>query len=385
MMRTLAADIRLGLRSAPARAGLTFLSLWVGLFSVVVLLAVLDALRLEARNLAADFGAASFAIARAGGAEASPWSRGSVEFFRANLGASARVGGVRHVPGTAGDGFAVLAVDAELASARGWRAAEGRVFDELDMRSGARHALAFEALCRRQGWRAGDWIAVGRESFRLVGCLAGADAGLAGLTASAVFIPYTLDALDDGPQPARDEVDTIWFRTTGGGDPAALQRRVAALLRQPGFDARQVEWITLDTLLEGIRRWQRIIAWTAGATSLLGLVLGAVMLASMLLTGVRERVPEIGLRRALGARRRDIALLFVVEGLLLALVSGAAALAAAELALRGLGGAFPLPWHLGWPARLLPLVVAGGIALVCSVVPATRAAQLPPADALRNE
>ena len=146
-----------------------------------------------------------------------------------------------------------------------------------------------------------------------------------------------------------------------------------------------VEWLTPRALLEGIRRGQRAIGWTAGAGGALSLLLGAVTLAGMLLTGVRERIPEIGLRRALGARRGEIAGLFVAEALALTAAAAAAGTLGAELALRGLGGRFPLPFHFGAGTRLLPLALAAGIALACSVGPAWRAARRPPAEALRNE
>jgi putative ABC transport system permease protein len=94
--------------------------------------------------------------------------------------------------------------------------------------------------------------------------------------------------------------------------------------------SQDVEWVTPESLLQGIRRWQRMVTWTAGSGSALGLLLGAVTLAGMLLTGVRERIPEIGLRRALGARRREIAGLFVVESLVLTIAAALAGIGAAE-------------------------------------------------------
>ncbi len=108
-------------------------------------------------------------------------------------------------------------------------------------------------------------------------------------------------------------------------------------------------------------------------------------LAGLLLTGVRERIPEIGLRRALGARRRDIAGLFVTEALVLTVTAGLAGWVAGELTLRWLGSRFPLPFHLGWQTRGLPLLLAAGLALLCSIGPAVFAARLPPAEALRND
>ena len=384
-MRKLAADVWTGLRTVPARAGLAFASLALGLFAVTILLATLDALRRQARELVEAFGAGAFVLTRAANEDGTAWTRRQAEFLRENLGAAAAVSGVKWLPAPAGADYAVAAVDGQLARARGWRFTAGRALDDGDVRLGARHMMAAAGPCRRNGWQVGELVSLGAEPYRLVGCFdAGGDPAL-GTAAEAVFIPHTADFLEDGEEDARDRVDALVLRAAGGTPPEALRRRVEALLAQPGMAPDGAEWLTPRTLLEGIRRWQRAIGWTAGAGGALSLLLGAVTLAGMLLTGVRERIPEIGLRRALGARRGEIAGLFVAEALALTAAAAAAGTLGAELALRGLGGRFPLPFHFGAGTRLLPLALAAGIALTCSVGPAWRAARRPPAEALRNE
>ncbi len=381
-MKKLAADLWAGLRTGPARAGLAFLSLALGLFAVTILLSTLDALRRQARDLVDSFGAGAFVLTRS----AEPaWNRRQVDYFRENLGAAAGVSGVKSLPPVAGAAFAAATTDADLARIRGWRFVAGRALDETDVRQGARHAVAPAGLFRKNRWRVGDLISLGPEPYRLVGCFESGGDSVPGLSPETVFIPYTADALETGNAAALVRVDALLFRAGEGISPEALQRRVAALLAQPGLGADGVEWTTPETLLRGVRRWQRAIGWTAGSGGALGLLLGAVTLAGMLLTGVRERIPEIGLRRALGARRREIAFLFVAEALALTGAAAVAGLLAAEGALRALGGRFPLPFHFGAETRLLPLALAGAIALLCSVGPAWMAARLPPAEALRNE
>ena len=385
-MKKLGPDLWAGLRTGPARAGLAFFSLALGLFASTILLATLDALRIQARELVRDFGAGAFALARSSSLPDAAWNRRHVDFFRRNLGAAACVSGVKEFPAPEELDFAVRAADEGLARARGWRFTAGRALDALDVRQGARHAVASAALCRRNRWRVGDWIALGPEPFRLVGCFEAVGEEVPGFSQAAVYVPYTVDALETGSNAeARERVDRLLFRAAEGGSPEALRRRAATLLGQPGAGGEGTEWMTPESLLQGIRRWQRAIGWTAGVGGALGLLLGAATLAGMLLTGVRERIPEIGLRRALGARRREIAALFVAEALALTGAAAVAGMAAAEAALRGLGGRFPLPFHFGAGARLLPLALAGAIPLLCSVGPAWMAARLPPAEALRNE
>ncbi len=385
-MKKFASDLWTGIRTGPARAGLAFLSLTLGLFAVTILLATFDALQRQANELVQNFGAGSFVLVPSPASEPGPpWTRSSGDFFRENLGSAAWVSGVKKVTLSAAPDMAVATTDAALAHVRNWHFVEGRALDEWDVRQGARHAMASVALCREKNWRVGEILLLGQEPFRLVGVYEGGGNPVPGIPQEVVWIPYTADSLEIGDAEARSRVDAWGFRAGKGVAPEDLRQRVSALLKQPGLDADDVEWITPESLLQGIRRWQRAIAWTAGTGGALGLLLGAVTLAGMLLTGVRERIPEIGLRRALGARRREVAALFVAEALVL---TGAAAIvgaAAAEATLHALGGRFPLPFHFGLGVRILPLVLACGLALLCSIGPAWLAARLPPAEALRND
>lgn len=373
------------MRTGPARAGLAFFSLALGLFAVTILLSTLHALHLQAQGLVQSFGAGAFVLVPAADGSTGAWNRRHVEFFRENLGAAAWVSGVKSLPSSTGADHPVLAIDEALASARGWRMREGRALDGLDVRQGARHAMASVDLCRRNRWRVGEILMLGREPFRLVGCFEAGESAIPLVSEHAVFIPHSADVLETGGESDLRRVDALVFRAKPGTAPEALRSRVAALLRQPGAGGGVVEWITPESLLQGIRRWQRAIGWTAGAGGALSLLLGAATLAGMLLTGVRERVPEIGLRRALGARRREVAALFVAEAFALTGAAALAGMGAAEFTLRGLGGRFPLPFHFGLGTRLWPLVLAFGLAWLCSIGPAWMAARLPPAEALRND
>ncbi len=383
-MNRMTADIWTGLRTAPARTGLAFFSLALGLFAVTILLATMDALKRQARELVQQFGAESMVLLRTGTVEV-PWTWDRVDYFRRNLGEAAWVGGVKVLADQPGVEVAVASVDESLAAIRGMSFVSGRALDMADIHEGTRHAMAPVDLCRRHGWQVGQIILLGTEAFRLVGCF---DAGgwvLPPLPENAVLIPFTADVLETGEEHNAGRVDALMFRARPDTAPEALRRRIEALLHQPDMDRRNVEWITPDSLLRDIRQWQRAVAWTAGAGGGLGLLLGAATLAGMLMTGVRERIPEIGLRRALGARRREIASLFVAEAMALTGMAALVGMGLAEGVLRWLGIRFPLPFYFGATARLIPMALALAIAVLCSLGPAWRASWLPPAEALRNE
>ena len=106
---------------------------------------------------------------------------------------------------------------------------------------------------------------------------------------------------------------------------------------------------------------------------------------SLMVANVRERVMEIGLRRALGASQWDIAALFVMEACLVAGSAAVVATLGTNLLLSLGRQAFPTSLRLGWVSILTPLIVAVFLGIVFSYWPARFAAKITPSEALRNE
>lgn len=126
-----------------------------------------------------------------------------------------------------------------------------------------------------------------------------------------------------------------------------------------------------------------------GGVGVVTLALGAIGVMNIMLVSVGERTREIGVRKALGATRRDILMQFLLEGLALALVSGGVGLLLGwgiSQALQGLP--FPdgfAPPTVTWKIGFLACLVLTGVALGAALIPARRAALLPPIEAIRQE
>jgi putative ABC transport system permease protein len=154
-------------------------------------------------------------------------------------------------------------------------------------------------------------------------------------------------------------------RTSGGPDPFSIQNQAALLAAQ--------------------RETARSMTLLTGTVAAISLAVGGVGILAVMLISVRERTREIGLRRALGARRRDIVLQFVAEAAILGGAGGAIGVLAgaggsAALPALGLGGTL-----LSWPAAGTGFVFALSVGLVFGIYPALRAARLEPIRALRSE
>jgi putative ABC transport system permease protein len=118
--------------------------------------------------------------------------------------------------------------------------------------------------------------------------------------------------------------------------------------------------------------------------ALLSLTVGGIGILAVMLISVRERTREIGLRRALGAKRRDIQLQFVLESTMLAAAGGAAGVIAGLVAAGGAAALGPWELVLSWRPAVLGLASSMLLGLVVGAVPAARAARLEPIQALRS-
>ncbi|MCZ7591735.1 MAG: ABC transporter permease [Kiritimatiellae bacterium] len=393
-------DIADDIRARPGRAGLAFLALGVGMTALTVLLAVLGGLEARAKRIVEELGAQVFAITQASASNpqqnSTRLNASRAELLATHLGSDA-VSGIQFFENVSAGGdrqVRVIATDENLLNIRPWVISEGRFIDKHDMHNRERVAVVDAMIAREWNWRVGDTVQLREIPFRLIGLLSiGADALESESTERAlspgeraVFVPRSLPPYWQFTTPAPDlPLDALYVRAPAG---QPMERAVALareLLSQPDQRLEQLSFLTPDVLLQRLRKLQDTIRFTAGSIALLCLILGGTTLMSLLVANVRERVTEIGLRRALGATARDIAGLFVLEAILL---TGAAALVGAL----GAGailwlarGRFPIDLRLDASVLFTPLLVATLLGAAFSFWPARAAARISPAEALRNE
>jgi len=225
----------------------------------------------------------------------------------------------------------------------------------------------------------GRWIRINDRRFRVIGVLAASGQSLGQDLGDMVVIPVaSAQQLFDSPSLFR-----VLIQARSKQDMDTAQTAVLETIRQRHDGEEDVTIIAQDALLSTFDDILRALTYTVGGIAAISLAVAGILIMNVMLVAVSQRVPEIGLLKALGASQRQVLRIFLVESVLLA---GAGALLGILLAsvgmllLRQLFPAFPVAAPLWSPLAAVGVAVLTG--LIFGVMPARRAARLDPVRAL---
>ena len=184
-------------------------------------------------------------------------------------------------------------------------------------------------------------------------------------------------------------IQRILVQTPDQDTALRVQQAVRLLMRQrhrlqPNQDDDFRVGSSAD-LAQASQESARVFTWLLGSIASVSLVVGGIGIMNIMLVSVTERTREIGIRRALGARRNDILAQFLLESLVLSAAGGLLGVClgiAAALAI-GMFSDLPvsiMPWSVG-----LAFLFSGLVGVIFGLYPAQKAASLRPVDALRYE
>jgi putative ABC transport system permease protein len=142
---------------------------------------------------------------------------------------------------------------------------------------------------------------------------------------------------------------------------------------------------TADALVEFWKSLTRVLFAVIPAIVAIGIVVGGIVIMNIMMMSVTERTREIGIRKAMGARGRDIRRQFLAESIALAFIGGLTGVLVGWGMASLVAFASPLPARITTWSVLVALSLGAGVGVVFGVYPATRAARLNPIDALRAE
>ncbi|SAY38616.1 Cell division protein FtsX [Candidatus Synechococcus spongiarum] len=231
----------------------------------------------------------------------------------------------------------------------------------------------------------GQRIRIGNNSFAVIGVMEEKGSFLGENRDEVAYVPLgTMVNRVTGRDPTYGvSLTVISVEANGPGSVNAANFQITNLLQQ----RHKMNDFTVRTQKEATAIVNTI---TGGLTILLGsvggisLLVGGVGIMNIMLVAVSERTAEVGLRKALGARRRDVLLQFLIEAAVLASMGGVIGSGLGLGAVAVAAAVTPLPAFVGPGTVLLTVAVSGGIGVFFGVVPARRAARLDPIVALRG-
>ena len=227
----------------------------------------------------------------------------------------------------------------------------------------------------------GQRIGIGGSRYRVIGILESKGQILGVDLDDAVYVPAAR-ALELYNREGLMEIHVIH-------DPQADVERLVQRLRQVLIARHGREDFTItpqQKMLDVLNSVLEVLTFAVGALGGIPLAVGGVGILTIMTIAVAERTAEIGLLRALGARRRQILAVFLAEAMLLAAVGGLAGLALGFGLARLLHAIFPaLPVTTPGLYAVLAELIAVSVGLAAGVAPASRASRLDPVEALRAE
>ena len=303
---------------------------------------------------------------------------------------------VRMLPKPQSETPVVYGVAPAYATIAGLRAAAGRFFDETDGEAAAVAVLGQAAAASLFGTDdpIGRHVKVNQQWFQVIG-VAGpqlaAQADVGGLPAedrnNVIYVPMMAATLrvEDSLSYRKDEIDGIYLMLRPGGDITVAGAVVRGFLDAAHRGAGDFGVIVPAELLAEQQRTRRIFQVVMVAIASISLLVGGIGIMNIMLASVLERTREIGVRRAVGARRADIVRQFLMETVLISFVGGVIGLVV------GFGLSRLIAYFAGWSTIVtvgsiaLAFLVSVSVGLVFGVYPAVRAARLDPVEALHYE
>ena len=388
------------------RAGLTMLGIIIGVGAVVLMLAIGESVRTDINQRISAMGSNLFIVfpgtQTSNGVRA---GRGAAQTLtQADAQALAKVDNVEFSAPILSQPFQLAAgnnnwnamvwgVTPEYFSIKTWETDQGSLFGEVEMRSISRVVvLGSTVACTLYGEMnpVGQMLRIRGKPFEVVGVLSNKGSDLGGNDQDdAVFVPLSA---------ARQQLMRTWF--PGSVNLIMVQSARADRMKDVEYDLQQTLRIRhriredqeddftvrdLSAIAEAAQGIATMLTLLLGAIGSISLLVGGIGIMNIMLVSVTERTREIGIRMALGAKRRDVLLQFLTEAIVICVCGGALGVAMAYAGSMAITKFSPLAVTITASGIIIAFTFSAAIGIFFGFYPAKRASALKPVEALRYE
>ena len=385
------------------RTALSMLGILIGVTAVIAMLAIGTGARQSIEAQLSSMGS-NLLILRSGAHRAGgvAYEAGAVTRFtpqdianlRAAIPAVKRLGGTVNGRGQATYGnknwnTRIVGAEPDYALMRASNPNVGRFFNEDEMRQRARVAVIGQTLVRELFGEAnplGEYIKINKVNFLVVGILP--EKGATGWMDQddLVLMPLTTAMYR---LLGKEYLDSVDLEIYSADDIPAAQEEIKALIvrthRLPPSQTESFEIRNMAEIQAMLTETSRTMSFLLASIAAVSLLVGGIGIMNIMLVSVTERTREIGVRKAVGARRRDILAQFLTEALVVSIIGGGIGILLGWLISRLVSSL------AGWPAVVTAssILLAVGFSAIIGIIfglwPAQKAARLNPIEALRYE
>jgi len=403
-----------GIRANKLRSTLTMLGMIIGVAAVIVLMSIGSGTQASVTSRISSLGS-NLVFVRPGGAPTqgnvrqAQGSSASLTYEDALalaepgavLGAVAVAPEVgtrqQMVAGNLNTNTAIRGVDEAYLEVRNYEIAEGEFFTATQISTRTLVVVLGSNVANTlfpEGDPVGQNVRINRLQFRVVGTLVSKGGSGFGNEDDVALVPITTSLTRLSQQRTNQgqrSVSTINIKAENDKSVALVKESVAAILRErhriQGEDDFTVT--SQEDTLATLNQVTGVMTAFLGSIAGISLLVGGIGIMNIMLVSVTERTREIGIRKAVGAKRRDILAQFLVEATMMSLVGGGVGLGAGVLISRLVNGVQlnnqPLQTVVSPDIALLSITVSAAVGLFFGIYPALQASKLNPIQALRYE
>jgi putative ABC transport system permease protein len=409
---SLLATLRVALRALRAnrlRSLLTMLGIIIGVAAVITMIAVGRGAQARVEEQIASLGSNVMIImsgsvttsgAKGGFGSGSTISEEDAEFLEREIpevrAAPSQRGTAQVVAGNQNWSTVVFGITENYFDVRQWPVVAGRPIEANDMQGAQKVAVIGQTVAKNlfgEGDPVDQVIRIRSVPFTVIGVLDRKGQSLVGQDQDdVILVPMNtarMRVLGRSTKSRQRPVSSIWVKADDSLDMQSAEQQVREALRQRHrLQQGQDDDFFLRNLSEVLATQEassRILKLLLAAVASVSLIVGGIGIMNIMLVSVTERTREIGLRMAVGARRRDILMQFLVEAVTLSLIGGLIGIAL------GIASAYAVAHFAEWRTELTlsPIALSVGFSAAVGIFfgfyPARKAAKLEPIEALRYE